>query len=280
MQKSQRCACSHIILSLILTASFIIISCDSGVDPDEDPGTGPGKFFNTGNYEIIHEAGGPENGFQVFRPALLGQIKHPVIAWANATSAEPDSYQEFLEHLASHGFIVIASNSTMTMSERFCEQGIQWVIDESNRTGSIYYNNVDTEATGVTGHSQGGSAAIIAGENSSLVKTIVPIAPGPFHNPTNVHVSSFFIAGESDPVCPPESVKSQFDMAPSLQKIYGVINGYSHLSFVHSLGEARGYVTAWFYAELMDDPFGKSVFYGDDCIISLDKDWEIDKYGI
>jgi predicted dienelactone hydrolase len=40
-----------------------------------------------------------------------GGLCHPVITWGNGTGSNPSLYKVLLNHLASHGFVVIASNS-------------------------------------------------------------------------------------------------------------------------------------------------------------------------
>ena len=39
-------------------------------------------------------------------------VEHPVILWGNGTGASPSSYSGLLSHLASHGFIVAAANTS------------------------------------------------------------------------------------------------------------------------------------------------------------------------
>ena len=49
-----------------------------------------------------------------YRPSTLGQngVTHPVILWGNGTGSSPSTYAGLLRHLASHGFIVVAANTS------------------------------------------------------------------------------------------------------------------------------------------------------------------------
>jgi hypothetical protein len=58
--------------------------------------------------------------YTVFRPAnWVDGEKYPVITWGNGTCAYPGSYAALLGHVASHGFVVVASNG------RFVANGAQ-----------------------------------------------------------------------------------------------------------------------------------------------------------
>ena len=49
-----------------------------------------------------------------YSPTALGQggIDHPIVLWGNGTGTSPSVYDGFLRHLASHGFVVAAANTS------------------------------------------------------------------------------------------------------------------------------------------------------------------------
>ena len=55
---------------------------------------------------------GPGNGYTVFLPQELapGGAKNPIVGWMSGGSTDPSLYT-LLPHLASHGFVVVASNT-------------------------------------------------------------------------------------------------------------------------------------------------------------------------
>jgi len=123
---------------------------------------------------------GPNKSFTVFRPKVLGQagVRHPFITWGNGTGAVPSIYAGLLSHWATHGFVVIASNSTQTGNGKELVKGIGWLVSENKRAGSIFYNKLDPSAIGASGHSQGGCGCVNAA-NDPRVKCAAPLMPGP-----------------------------------------------------------------------------------------------------
>ena len=60
------------------------------------------------------------DSFTLYYPTNLGAggVRHPIVTWGNGTNAVPSQYSGLLNQLASWGFVVIASNSTATGSDR------------------------------------------------------------------------------------------------------------------------------------------------------------------
>src|SRR5262245_48160061 len=69
------------------------------------------SFSEPGPFEIVQHA---LADCTVHRPAVLGKngVTHPVIIWGNGTFSVPVFYTGVLSHLASHGFIVAAANTS------------------------------------------------------------------------------------------------------------------------------------------------------------------------
>ncbi len=62
--------------------------------------------------------------YTIFRPAcMMDGEKYSVITWANGTCGETHGYCVLLATVASHGFVIIASNSTWT--QVFPTDGVQ-----------------------------------------------------------------------------------------------------------------------------------------------------------
>lgn len=92
--------------------------CSVGTWPAADP-TKTGPYETVTENEVGPEAGeaDEESGavpkFTLFRPKELSPDGrcHPVITWGNGTGSTPNAYRSLLSLFASHGFVVIASNS-------------------------------------------------------------------------------------------------------------------------------------------------------------------------
>jgi len=239
--------------------------------PNNDFG-GPGGF----EAESISSTG-PSNRFSVYYPTPLGRdgIKHPIITWGNGTSAVPAYYSGLLHHLASHGFIVIASKSTNTGSGVQMLQGVDWVIGEDSDPQSIFYGVVQTDAVCATGHSQGGGGTVNAA-NDSRVRCSAPIQPtqgqiGGVHGPMLV------LAGSLDTIIRPEYAWAGVYEPAQVPAIWGNLIGATHFTPLGSAGDYRWVVTAWFRHHLYSDPAAEPVFFGDDCSLCSNDDWEIDR---
>src|SRR5688572_30325682 len=75
--------------------------------------------------------------YTLYRPARLeAGKKYPVITWGNGTCAQPRLYVELLSHLASHGFLVIATNWRWTGGGVEMQRGLDFVLAENDNAQS------------------------------------------------------------------------------------------------------------------------------------------------
>ncbi len=103
-------------------------------------------------------------------------FKHPIIAWGNGTGMQPSNYAYYLEHLASWGFIVVATRDGGTSTGGTMLDTVNHIIDSGNASGDIFFGKVDGTNVGATGHSQGGSSVDkLAADNVAPFKAFVPI---------------------------------------------------------------------------------------------------------
>ncbi len=140
----------------------------------------------------------------VYRPADLsaftGAKRLPIVAWGNGACSNAGLlFQTFLQHIASHGFIVIASGPKDAPLPSFAQQrpgqsiaqpdpnsgikagqtrdadliaAIDWAIGENGRAGSPYAGRLDPDKVAVMGQSCGGLQAT-AVSSDPRIKTVV-----------------------------------------------------------------------------------------------------------
>ena len=67
----------------------------------------------------------------VFYPKELGKggCKHPIFNWGPGAGTGPSNYTDHLNHLASHGFVIISqpssgNGSTVPAGQRVCSQRV------------------------------------------------------------------------------------------------------------------------------------------------------------
>jgi hypothetical protein len=247
--------------------------------PGSWPAADPGK---TGPYKTVTENNvGPDNAYTMFRPAELTQ-RHPVITWGNGTGTTPTSYRSLLTLYASHGFIVIASNSTNVAQGNPPPMlnGVTWVLEQDTTQGSALYQRVDRDHIGATGHSQGAMAASTAGSDTRI-KTIAPIET--LVARSGLHGPALGLCGSQDTTVPCSLNKSSFDAISDQPVMYAEQKAADHINWMmpSAAGGALNpyYVitTAWFRVHLMNDTALRSMFYGECTVCKDTATWVTDR---
>jgi hypothetical protein len=291
---------------------------------------------NTGNYpsrpiELKYYASGPwavtaspagaccdssGNRFDLYYPTKLGAggFKHPILTWGNGTYAKPDQYDYFLRHMASWGFVVVATEDEYTGPGQTILDAANFMIGENSNAASIFYRKLDVKEIGALGHSQGATGAINALiKSKGSIKTVIAIElPKHFFCSSKLNCtdtknltngSIFFIDGSEDGISPPtqyswesgeQSIQAYYDAAPSgIAKVKGTLIGPDHLDvqgqpecsngwiFRRQLGCTfgvygyLGYPTAWMMAQLQGDTYAAGAFAkGSGEIFSETTNWE------
>ena len=241
------------------------------------PTAEPGR---AGPYETETQRNvGPQGAFTLVLPRGIAssQRQHPIITWGNGTGASPASYTSMLNRLASHGFVVIASNSPNTGSANEMIQGIDWVLAQNNTPGNALYQKLDPARIGATGHSQGGFGTCAA-TRDPRIKTIVPIQG--FRAPARTYQGSIFaISGDQDTIVSPDGIESGFDRLTTGPAMLGELSSATHTNWMRGTGEAGAEtneaVVAWMRVHLMDDTALRLRFYGASCGYCSDPEWRV-----
>ena len=215
------------------------------------------------------------SGYQIFYPLEM-EGNHPIITWGNGTAAPTFFYSAFLEHLASWGFVVIAANTTMAGSGEEMVAGIDHLIQENDRSDSIFYNLLEINRIGTIGHSQGGGGAINAATDARVTCT-APLAPTP-GDIEQVQCPIFLVAGSSDFFVPASSIRRECYIPATAPTIFGIVQGMGHIDFMGNAGRARGYVTAWFRGHLQGDQMAQQAF-AEDGELFHHSNWTVEQKG-
>jgi hypothetical protein len=239
--------------------------------PAADPaGMGPFETVTENNV-------GPDSAYTMFRPMQLDR-RHPVITWGNGTGATPQSYRGMLTQFASHGFIVIASNSENVAqgTPPPMLNGVTWVIEQNDDMASPLYQHVDTMNIGATGHSQGAFATSTAGADERIT-TVAPIQgarAGTLHGP------ALLLCGGMDTIVPCSGSMTAFERISTVPVMYANLLAADHTMWVGSgFGGMRSpyfeVVTAWMRVHLMNDAALRPMFYGASCELCGDSAWDV-----
>ena len=212
--------------------------------------------------------------FTVFRPACMkpGE-KYPVIAWANGTCGETHGYSGLLATLASHGFVVIAPNSTWTAAVTTADgtpvqvSAIDYAEALNADPGTILYQRLDLSKIGAMGHSQGAGAT--AGTAADpRVKSVIFWNTGTSNDKPFLNVSGDEDVGGGSAA----ALKASTDGAsqPGAWVYYHKIlptggNSTGHLVLMEQPDRVIDLAVAWWKWQLNGDQQAKNMFVGPNC---------------
>mgnify|MGYP002515739312 CR=1 FL=1 len=196
---------------------------------------------------------------------------YPVVVFVNGTGVYSSKYPALFQHLASWGFIVIGNEDPSTYSGSSADTTLAWLLNENENPDSRFYQKVDTEHIGISGHSQGGVAvfnAINEQPHSDLYTCAVSLSPTQLdlaealnmhYEPDKTTTPVFILAATENDVITSDGAKQLYDAVKN-DKVAALRSGMDHGKMLYS---ADGYVTAWFLWLLKGDAAAAKVFTGD-----------------
>ena len=220
---------------------------------------------------------GPNSAYTVVQPTTLGSLngapfKHPIITWGNGYGTSPSSYATWLNLMATHGFVVIASNSSTDTGDDL-SVGLDWMIEQNTVSGP-YEGVLDTRCLFTVGHSLGGIAAINAGSHADVAATVVlhsggiggtvdsgaiAITPWALRGPVFVFIS------DTDGLCAPDTcaqvVFDDSDVQSFVADLTGSNNDGHVIPITSPQLETPG-AMAWLRLWAYGDQGGKAFFWG------------------
>ena len=256
-----------------------------GTWPEADPSeTGP--FATTTENDVGPEAGvtsaddDTPTRFTLFRPEDMAQggLCHPVITWGDGHGTNPSMYGNLLTRMASHGFVVIASNSAAVSQGDPAPMlvGVDWVVEQNEDPTSALYQRIDTTHIGATGHSEGAMATSSVCADSRIV-TIAPICAA--RSVRELHGPALLLCGGEDTTLPCSGSVSALESITTQPALVA-----NYLTASHGSWLTRGNsdpspievaALAWMRVHLMGDTSLRSMFYGASCTLCTDSAWEI-----
>lgn len=228
---------------------------------------------------------GPNNAYTVFHPSELapGGVRNPIVSWGNGGATTPVDYP-LLPHLASHGFVVVASNNPLVGGPQV-RAGIDWILAQNDAAASPFYQKLDVNQVGGVGYSNGGLATLAAADHPAL-DTVVIISGGNVNQSlrnTNMPKLRTPIAY----LCTADAAsrgncEADFRVA-QVPAFFGVMNGSGHVDVTTFLGLGRPVILerlnastlAWLRWQLMGDQSLRSTFLGSSCGLCTDPNWTV-----
>ncbi len=262
----------------------------------------------TGEYPAIMMTEPSLTTHTIFRPADISvfgkENKLPVIAWGNgACYNSPWEHVNFLNEIASHGFLVVATGSMpeekgeqvkdKSRSEQLLD-AIDWAIAQNNDSKSPYYNKIDTTKIAVSGMSCGGLQVLeVAADprittigvfNSGVLKDPGDGMPGmPRVNKDQlqkIHTPVLYLLGGKSDIAYENGMDDfrRINHVPVFMGNLDVGHGGTY-SDPHG-GEFARVATHWYKWQLKGDRKAGKLFTGNPGGLSRSKGWTIDKKNI
>jgi hypothetical protein len=268
--------------------SATVSSTPSQAAPMGEALTATGDPWASGPFKIARlDMAGPKHDATVVYPTELGKggVKQPFAVWGNDAGAQgPDYYRNINDLVPSHGIVVyITHRSTETGSELI--EGIDWMIAESSRAGSLFEGKLDTTHIASMGHSMGSLATFAIAGDSRLTTTVHLSGGSGSGRARNLHVPALFVCGVNT------GATSAFDLRGDLAAprcegdfmnatvpvAFCSIPGGTHAS---AFLQMHGAVVGWLRWQLIGDMSMKNMFVGSDCELCTRKNWSCKSKGL
>jgi hypothetical protein len=241
--------------------------------------------------------GDEQQRFNVYRPSDLAGSGycHPILIWANGYRDNPEQnppdcvvnsasnqwcgqYLPMLNHLASHGFVVVAPLSTATADGDPLPTiaGLDWMLEQAEDSSSPYYHRLDTANIGQLGHSYGGMSTCMSASDPRY-KALATICGT--RALSGVHTPMLFFCGGRDTTVDCEGVRSTFLTVTDQPAFFINELNSDHGSWVYEGpdGVSLSSAAAWFRVHLMNDTANREYFYGADCTFCSDDRVEVEQ---
>lgn len=209
--------------------------------------------------------------YTIFRPACMKDgEKYPVIAWANGTCGFTHGYAVLLGTVASHGYVVIAPNSTWTgtaPTDHVQTRALDYAEALNADPKSEFYQKLDLDNIGAMGHSQG-ALATVTSASDDRIKAIIPWNRGTSANKPFLEVSGERDIG--DPMASGMETETNAATQPGAWVYYhqvlvtgGGLTG--HLVLMEEPERVWQLAVSWWDWQLKGDETAKAMFVGDSC---------------
>jgi hypothetical protein len=252
----------------MLSIGWILGGCGA---PNQPTGTIERKYYAPGPWAVTFVPGTPQgaccdskrNPFDLYFPTNLGAngFHHPIITWGNGTNFGPpgpisQGVDYFLRHLASWGFVVVATQDGRTGAGQTILDAANFLIranTDSSLASGIFVNKLQPTQVGAIGHSQGAGGvlnAMILSNGGILTAISIELPaqiwcfcddPNQLLDVRKITGPVFLVDGSLDiPVSPPtqkqpasviglQSIAAYYDAVPSsVQKLKATLIGPTH----------------------------------------------------
>ncbi len=274
---------------------------------DEKPTSRVVEEGGTGPYKAVMKEEPTLEAHTIFVPQDLSAFNEkkalPVLVWGNgACNNSPFEHYKFLNEIASHGYIVVATGFMPQEGERYhgpmstTEQQIEamdWVEQQNADKNSPYYGKIDVKNICVAGMSCGGLQTLFNCADKRI-KTLMICNSGLFNQENagsavggmpmppksklkEIHSSIIYILGGEKDIAYGNGMDDfhRIDHVPACATNFPVGHGGTYAQ-PHG-GEFSVVALAWLNWQLKGDQQAAKMFKGADCELSKREEWTIEK---
>jgi hypothetical protein len=272
---------------------FLIILISSHLFPQPEE---PGEHFSGWMNQTI-QRGTRNLNCRIYYPAFSEGSNaeadtlngpYPVIAFGHGFFMQTSYYISLFKHLSGHGFIVIAPQFPDVQHSELADDLIyclDFIRSQNMNSSSRFYNLADTLRTGVSGHSMGGGASLLAASRDDRILVAAPLAaaettPSAIAVMEYIKGTIYLLAGEKDGITPPQTHQiPMYNNGLPLKALLSIKEG-NHTKFLDvstfdwtdpngnisrqlQLLITRRYLTSVFRLILKEDPYYWIYAFGD-----------------
>ncbi|MBO4209383.1 alpha/beta hydrolase [Micromonospora echinofusca] len=173
--------------------------------------------------------------------------RFPAIAFGHGFLQGVSMYAGTTAHLASYGFVVglpTSQGGLLPSHSAFAADlnaQLTWFVAQDTTTGSRFQGHITTSRLGLSGHSMGGGASVLAAAANPAVTTVANLAaaetnPSAVTAAASVTVPMMLVAGDRDTIAPPASHQRPIYQSKPAPKQLRTITGGFHCGFMDSSG--------------------------------------------
>jgi dienelactone hydrolase len=171
----------------------------------------------------------------------------PGIAFGHGFLQGTSRYNSTMAHLATWGFIVVAPGSQGGFSpdhSAFADDlnaALTWLVTQNTSTGSRFAGHVRTDRLGLSGHSMGAGASLLAAARNPAVTTVANLAaaetdPSAKAAAATLTIPVQLLSGDRDTIAGPAAhQRPMYEAKPAPKQLRTVTGGF-HCGFMDSGG--------------------------------------------
>ena len=256
------------------------------------------KYLAMGSHDVSYIEYGALMSFEkyeIYYPSDISEMEGtlPAVIFVNGTGVAGSKYQVLQKHMASWGFITVATEEAHAWNGFSAEMSVRMLEMLNGLEGkymdkdNVLYGKVDVDNIGITGHSQGGYGvvnAITDQKHKDNYKAAVILSSAPYSenndfmweaDPSLIRTPTMMLAsmGNFDAaVASLESLQTVYDSIPDdVSKVLARRNAGDHGEMLYY---GDGYVTAWFMYWLQNDTEAGKAFFGDNAELASNGNWQ------